>query len=183
MAARSIKDFEKLFREYFKPLTGFALKYVHDQDDAKGLVHETFISFWEKFDGLPEETNYRSYLYTSVRNRCLNHIRDHKKIRSLDETIPEPVSAEVNPMESDELAREIELAVNLLPEKCRVVFEMSRYEELKYAEIALRLGISVKTVEGRMTKALGLLRDSLTQFITIGFLIWFFQGLMEYYVS
>ena len=70
----------------------------------------------------------------------------------------------------------------MLPEKCRIVFEMSRFEELKYAEIAAKLDISVKTVEGRMTQALSLLRDSLKEYIMAVFLILAFQGLVNYLV-
>jgi len=178
---KNIREFEPLFREYFKPLCGFSMKYVHDLDEAKNLVHDAFIAVWQKFDQLPKDTNYRSYLYTTVRNRCLNHLRDQPKTVALEETneISAPQSSE---METRELEGEIELAINALPEKCRVVFEMSRFEELKYAEIAEKLDISVKTVEGRMTKALGLLRDSLAHLITIAIIMWIFQGCSPFFV-
>ena len=170
------------FKEHFKPLCGFAKKYVNDLDEAKNLVHETFIAVWEKFDTLPVDTNYRSYLYTAVRNRCLNFLRDRKKIVAIDNTIEVTIDEQSTNMEIQELEREIELAINSLPEKCRIVFEMSRFEELKYSEIADKLDISVKTVEGRMTKALSLLKDSLSKYITIGFLLWYFQGYGTFFV-
>ncbi len=158
------------------------MKYVGDLDDAKNTVHEVFISFWEKFEALPQDTNYKSYLYTAVRNRCLNLIRDRKKVISLDQTTEDIRTEDHSELETNELEREIEFAVNSLPAKCRKVFEMSRYEEMKYAEIAEKLDISVKTVEGRMTKALSLLRDSLSGFITVAFLTMNFQGLMSLFV-
>lgn len=82
--SKNLKAFELLFKDFFKPLCGFAVKYVVDLEEAKNLVHEVFISVWEKFDSLPADTNYRSYLFTAVRNRCLNHIRDRKKIFTIE---------------------------------------------------------------------------------------------------
>lgn len=182
MPKKDIQEFEHLFKALFKPLTGFAIKYVQDLDEAKNLVHDAFISVWEKFDILPEDTNFRSYLYTSVRNKCLNYLRDQKKVIAIEDAGEQLGVEDSSNLETDELEREIELAINSLPEKCRIVFEMSRYDELKYGDIAEKLDISVKTVEGRMTKALSLLRDSLSQFITLGFLLWHFQGYGPYFV-
>lgn len=170
MADKNLNQFEQLFRELFKPLSGFAVKYVHDLDEAKGLVHEVFITVWEKMDTLPRDVHYRSYLYTSVRNRCLNHIRDKKKT-VLFENVPEQQLPQEysNTLETEELEREIELAVNSLPEKCREVFELSRFEGLKYLQIAQKMGISVKTVEAQMSKALNLLKEHLSEFLSLLF--------------
>lgn len=167
----SNSQFEQLFKEHFKPLSGFALKYLNDLDEAKSLVHDVFITFWEKFDQLEEGSNHKSYLYTSVRNRCLNAIRDRKKVVELN--VAEGANfTENREMETQELAAEIEFALSTLPEKCRMVFEMSRKEELKYAEIAGKMNISVKTVEAQMSKALKLMRAHLAEFLSILFFIW-----------
>lgn len=169
MANKNLNKFEQLFRELFKPLCNFALKYVGDWDEAKGLVHEVFVAVWEKFDSLPSDTQYRSYLYTAVRNRCLNYIRDKKTQLSFDR-VPENLLVEVQTtLETSELEREIEMAIQSLPEKCRMVFELNRVEGLKYAQIAEKMGISVKTVEAQMSKALGIMKKRLSEFLSLLF--------------
>jgi RNA polymerase sigma-70 factor (ECF subfamily) len=163
--AKDLKSYEALFRELFKPLCGFAMKYVGDFDEAKNLVHEVFIIVWEKYDTLPADTNFRNYLFTSVRNRSLNYLRDRKKHVALDTLAEGNFSENNSTVETDELAKEIELGINLLPEKCRQIFEMNRHEGLKYAEIADKLGLSIKTVETQMSKALNVLREHLKEFM------------------
>lgn len=167
MAEKDLKSFEKLFRELFKPLCGFSLKYVGDLDEAKGLVHEVFVSVWEKFDSLPADTNYHSYFYTSVRNRSLNFIRDRKKHVQFENVAEHELTEASTPFETIELEREIEMAIHTLPEKCRMVFELNRIEGLKYAQIAEKMGISVKTVEAHMSKALSILRQQLKEFLSL----------------
>ncbi len=165
--SKNLKAFELLFKDFFKPLCGFAVKYVVDLEEAKNLVHEVFITVWERFDSLPADINYRSYLFTAVRNRCLNHIRDRKKIFTIEKVAEHNLAEENTALETTELQREIELAINLLPEKCRQVFELSRNEDLKYSEIAERMNISVKTVEAQMSKALSVLRTHLAEFLSL----------------
>jgi RNA polymerase sigma-70 factor (ECF subfamily) len=176
LTTENIHKFEGLFREFFKPLCNFSLKYVRDVDEARDVVHEVFVSVWEKFESLPADTYYRGYLYTAVRNRCLNVLRDRKNHLTLEKT-PEPQQAEDgDALASSELAREVELGIQLLPERCRMVFEMSRRDEFKYAEIAEKMGISVKTVEAQMSKALALLRVHLKEFLSLLFFIFWSKG-------
>lgn len=164
---KKLHTFEGLFKELFKPLCSFAVKYVADRDRAKEIVHEVFVQVWEKFDALAPDTNYRSYLFTSVRNRCLNHIRDTRKI-VLAASLPDDNATEgVTALETEELEQKVALAIASLPDRCREVFELNRHEGLKYAEIAEKMGISVKTVEAQMTKALSVLRDHLKEFLTL----------------
>jgi RNA polymerase sigma-70 factor, ECF subfamily len=171
LAARDLKTFEQLFRDLFKPLCGFSMKYVGDLDEAKGLVHEAFVTVWEKFDTLPGDTNYRSYLYTAVRNRSLNYLRDKKKTVSFDRVPEVQLMHSDNPAETSELVKEIEIGIQALPEKCREIFEMNRMEGLKYAQIAEKLGISIKTVEAQMSKALRVLKEHLGEFLSLLFLM------------
>jgi RNA polymerase sigma-70 factor (ECF subfamily) len=147
------------------------MKYVRDLDDSKNLVHEVFIIVWEKLDTLPADTNYRSYLFTAVRNRCLNHLRDKKKFVMLENVAEHEAMEENTSLEAAELEKEIEIGIESLPEKCRQVFELNRMEGLKYAQIADKLGISIKTVEAQMSKALSVLRTHLGEFLTLIFFL------------
>ena len=161
------RNFESLFREYFPPLMAFAGKILGDEEDAREVVHQVFINLWEKRKEVDLSTSLKSYLFTSVHNRSLNVIRDRKKFAEGE--MPElagewDVSAQIESMELEEKIRE---SINSLPEKCREIFELNRFSGLKYAEIATQLGISVKTVENQMTKALKILREQLGKYLTL----------------
>ncbi len=163
--------FEALFRSFFPGLVLFAQKYVPDQDTAKEMVHNVFLNLWEKREKLDTSTSLKSYLFTAVRNRCLNFIRDQKKFNR-DDTLFERMDSDQftdasDHLEEQELEQRIFDALQALPEKCREVFMLNRFEELKYAEIAGKLNISVKTVETQMSKALKILREKLIDYLTI----------------
>jgi RNA polymerase sigma-70 factor (ECF subfamily) len=156
--------FEQYFRTHFEALANFALGYLNNRDTSVDIVQEVFVNLWKKRDSISPDKNVKSYLFISVKHRCLNYIRDHKKFRShfLDTEVELEVPVETpDEMERDEVARQIGEALDKLPEKCRQIFELSRFEELKYREIAERLGVSVKTVEAQMSKALKILTREL----------------------
>lgn len=160
--------FESIFHENFKDLCHFAYRYVNDHDTSQEIVQDIFITLWQKKDTLDPQKSIRSYLYTSVKNRCLNYIRDNKKFRSyrLDVEIELEIPVEDNDqIATDEIQSRINMALNKLPPKCREIFEMSRYEDMKYKDISEKLGISVKTVEVQMSKALKILRHELGDLI------------------
>lgn len=162
--------FEKLFKDYFTALMAFSRRILGDEDDAREVVHQVFIKLWERRNEIDLSTSLKSYLFTAVNNRSLNMIRDRKKF-SFDE-VPEQVgewdvSAELESMELEEKIRGV---IKTLPERCRVIFELNRFDGLSYKEIAVQLDISVKTVENQMTKALKILREQLAKYLTL--LLW-----------
>jgi RNA polymerase sigma-70 factor (ECF subfamily) len=129
--------FEKLFKTHYDALCHFAMGYLKDRDSSEGIVQEVFVTFWHKRESVDPQKSVKSYLYTAVKNRCLNYIRDHEKFRSyvLDVEIELEVPArEEQPFEAEELKKRIEDALDKLPPRCREVFEMSRFEEKKYQE-------------------------------------------------
>lgn len=169
------KDYDKLFRDlfenYFTGLCLFSMKFVTNEDIAKDIVHDVYIELWKKKSEIDFSSSLKSYLFTSVRNRSLNYIRDHRKIHpeGVEQLKNEP-GHETTPdeeMQRMETEGRINNAIQSLPEKSREVFELSRFENLKYIEIARQLNISVKTVEAHMSKALQLLREKLKDLLLV----------------
>ena len=156
--------FDAIFRTWYGPLVGTAERMLRDRAVAEELVQDVMLELWRRRESLAPEGSAQAYLFQATRNRVLNHLR-HLKIeqRSELELRGDPLStphadAEVT---QEELSVAVQDAVRSLPDRCREVFELSRVHGLKYAEIATQLGISVKTVEAQMGKALRTLRERL----------------------
>lgn len=164
----SIK-YEELFRTYFSSLCYFARKYITDLDTCKEIVHIVFVNIWEKRNEFDFDKPAKSYLFTAVYNRCMNHLRDQKKFVDIDKedfTLFQADNAlQSDHMEAAELEARIWKVINALPEGCKKIFLLNRFEGKKYAEIAYDLNISVKTVETQMSKALKTLREHLINYI------------------
>jgi RNA polymerase sigma-70 factor (ECF subfamily) len=166
-----ITAFEMLFRTYYQPLCNYAYTFLQDKEDAEEIVQSTFLLVWEKRETLAIRTSVRPYLYAMVRNACLNIIK-HEKIKqkyvgeemALADRSHDSVA---NAVASNELEYRIKVAMEELPEQCRMVFKLSRFEELKYAEIADQLNISIKTVENHMGKALKIMREQLKDYLPL----------------
>ena len=158
------KVFKNLFEDHYTALCRFAAGYLADQDTAEEIVQQVFINLWNQRQTIDPEKQIKSYLFTAVKNRCLNHIRDHKKFRNyyldVEAELEIPV-AEKDIVSELELEQRIADALEKLPAKCREVFELCRFEEMKYHEVAQKLDISQKTVEAQMSKALRILREEL----------------------
>lgn len=163
--------FEMIFKTYYEPLCNYAFTFILDRDEAEEIVQATFLNVWEKREAIAIETSLKAYLYRAVRNSCLNSIKHTNiKRRHAAETVfvsdksHEAVSQSVI---SSELDQKIGDALMVLPEQCRLVFKMSRFEELKYAEIAEQLNISIKTVENQIGKALKIMTEELKEYLPI----------------
>lgn len=177
-------QFEQVFRELFIPLTHYTFKFVKDMDSSKEIVHSVFIKLWEKRNEMHSSVPVRSYLFTAVKNRALNYLRDRSKFSSADtdnlSEIPDPSGGDFSTYEESEIEIRILREIDNLPERCGEVFKLARFEGLKYKEIAERLSISVKTVEAQMSKALKILRSNLSDIINMIMLwiIYFFYNFL-----
>ena len=181
LQAGDINAFEMLFRTYYQPLCNYAYTFVQDRDEAEEIVQATFLSVWEKRDKLDIHTGVRPYLYAMVRNAALNILK-HEKIKqqhvALELAVADrSVESVTRTVMASELETRIHKALEKLPEQCRLVFKLSRFEELKYAEIADQLNISIKTVENQMGKALKIMREQLKDYLPL-FLV-FLNGLLN----
>ena len=166
---------ESLFRDHFIGLCQFATGYVKDDGVAKEIVQDAFVNLWEKRDSIDLSKSVKSYLSTAVRNKCLNYLRDNKKFSSslleLENLSNDTAYDQPDNLVESDLRRQITLAVRELPEKCREIFELSRFQHLKYQQIADQLQISVKTVETQMSKALQHMRIRLAEYLTLIFVL------------
>jgi RNA polymerase sigma-70 factor, ECF subfamily len=171
LIAGDINAFEMIFRTYYQPLCSYAYTFLQDKEEAEEIVQGTFLSVWEKRDTLAIRTAVKPYLYAMVRNACLNVIK-HEKIKqkhAVEEIALATRSHDsvAHAVATSELETRIHDAIEKLPEQCRLVFKLSRFEELKYQEIADQLDISVKTVENHMGKALKIMREQLKDYLPL----------------
>ncbi len=181
LKAGDLTAFEMLFRTYYQPLCNYAYTFVQDRDEAEEIVQSTFLNVWEKRDNLAIHTAVKPYLYAMVRNACLNVIK-HEKIKqqhvAMEMAVAErSVESVARTVMASELENRIYQAMDKLPEQCRLVFKLSRFEELKYAEIADQLNISIKTVENQMGKALRIMREQLKDYLPL--LVILMNGLLN----
>lgn len=153
-----------LFRRYYGPLCNHALRFVYTREVAEDIVGEVFCNFWTEQTFEQITTSYRAYLFKAVRNRAYNYLRwelarqqplpDNLDAPGLPATAEQPTDA----LHYDELQALIHRTIAELPPQCRRVFLMSRFEQKSYREIADELGVSVKAVEGHVSRALTVLR-------------------------
>lgn len=162
--------FEQVYRHFLRPLHVYAINMLKDEDEAEGAVQNVFLRLWERKEKLSFSGSIQSYLYGAVYNECLNKLRHHK-VKAYHQQYVMYVRKDNDEtsagMELLDLKEKLQQALNELPEGCRTIFQLSRFEELKYQEIADRLSISIKTVEAQMGKALRILRVKLVDYLPL----------------
>ncbi len=161
------KGIEVLFKKYYEPLCLSGYRYIRDKQTIEDLVQELFFDLWKKRAGINVKSSLGSYLRTAVRNRALNYIKAQRIDFADEDEIVSFTSEDTNSqedLETIELETFINGVIDSLPEKCRMVFVLSRHEELSYKEIAEKLDISTKTVENQISKALKILREQLQRY-------------------
>ncbi len=170
--------FKVIYTRYVPRLYYFVFEYIPVADLTENIIQDTLMVLWDKKSELADDTNLGAYLFTVARNNCLYKLRNQRYKQKLFE------SADIKDIELkanfdalslldtssitfNEIERIIEETLSQLPPQCRTVFQLSRFEDKKNKEIAEELGISVKAVEGHITKALKLFRTSLKDYLPI----------------
>jgi RNA polymerase sigma-70 factor, ECF subfamily len=167
----SEEAFDAIFRAWYAPLVRFTGEIVASRAVAEEIVQDVMLELWRRREVLDPDSSPKAYLFQSARNRALNHLR-HERVERRGEpqvvagtrSVPSPHVELVE----DEIDVALRDAVGSLPERCREVFELSRVHGLKYGEIAATLGISIKTVEAQMGKALRVLRERMARWLPAG---------------
>ena len=161
--------FEKVFKLYYKSLHAYAFTFTKETVTAEEIVQNVFFKIWKNNSHLPMDNFLKSYLYRAVHNESLNYIK-HEKVKSSFQAAYS-VYCYFTDADASELviATELEVAIqksiDQLSTQCRLIFQMSRFEQLKYQQIATQLNISIKTVENQMGKALKVLRQKLVEYL------------------
>ena len=153
-----------VFKEHYAYLCKTIIRLVNDPHIAEDLAQDVFHDLWKRRENLNISISLKAYLRRAAINKTLNHIRD-KKVKWDDEDklpyMAAKVPDAVQELQGQDLKKLIDDTINGLPERCRLVFTLSRFEQMPYSEIAGALGISVKTVENQMSKALKTMRTAL----------------------
>lgn len=174
------KAFERVFRSYFSKLCAFAYSYTKQLESAEDLVKDVFVNLWNNRENLTIKSSLSGYLFRSVRNSCINYLeRDkyHKnlhseEIKQLDIKIIEPLS-ENYPVANifvKELEIQIYSEIEKLPDSCKQIFKLSRFEGLSHKTIAKKLNISENTVKVQIYRALKKVKEALSSDILTLFL-------------
>ncbi|HOP13207.1 MAG TPA: RNA polymerase sigma-70 factor [Lentimicrobium sp.] len=162
--------FESVFREYYEPLCIHARRYVVDPEAAEEVVQDMFFKMWDRRDSLVINTSLPAYLFKAVSNHALNYIKYQRLARQYQDYVGFATGGDLaatghDALVHDDLERRFRSLVIAMPERRQMIFEMSRFEGLKYNEIAQKLNISIKTVEVQMSKALEFMRNKLSDYL------------------
>lgn len=170
------KAFEIIFHAFYGALVNFSDDYLHDRETSRNIVQTVFMKLWEKRDSIIETESLKSYLYTLTRNETISHLRHLKVSRrftAASQAAMEDLQLNQDALESLDFSgidlgmieKVILDTLDTMPERCREVFILSRYEGLKNQEIASKLDISLKAVEGNITRALRIFRFKLRNYM------------------
>jgi RNA polymerase sigma-70 factor (ECF subfamily) len=168
LKAGDISAFTNIFSAFYKDLVVFATRFTKDINIAEEIVQVTFVQLWEEHDSININSSLKSYLLKTVNNKCIDWFRHNKIIKEHTDFVLETAIYYEYDTENyvlhSELEGKIEEVLALLPDEISKVFRMNRFKGLKYQEIAELLGVSVRTIEVRIGKALHLLRTHLKEY-------------------
>ncbi|MEP7318960.1 MAG: RNA polymerase sigma-70 factor [Panacibacter sp.] len=163
--------FEKMFATHYKGMYCYACTILKDEINAEEITQNIFVKLWERRNHVIIQSTLQGYLYRMVHNDCMNLLK-HEAVKAKFEkekiyTMKNESDSANKKILSGQLEEKLSDALRELPEQCRTIFQLSRFEDLKYREIAEHLGIAEKTVENQMGKALKLLRIKLVDFLPL----------------
>ena len=178
--ALSVKEnFDSIYINNFSRLFLFAKEYVLFDEEAENIVQDIFLMLWEKREALRVDVSLTAYLFTLVKNKCIDFLRHQMVEQMYSENVKHEYNEELNvklfALESfdhnfsseEDIETLLRNAIDKLPEKCRLIFIKSRIEGKKYKEIAEELNLSVNTVEGQISIALKKLREELKDYLPL----------------
>ncbi|BDD09985.1 DNA-directed RNA polymerase sigma-70 factor [Fulvitalea axinellae] len=175
LRAGDIQLFERIVNEYHSRIVYFSKEYLGDEEEAREVAQDTFVKLWEKRETLADDSRLDAYLFALAKHFSIMRLRKRKSRKTYEDYLRHQLNTSLN-MEAltnpaaqlafNETDQRIQDLIDSMPKQRRAVFLLSRKEGLKYAEISEKMGISVKTVEGHMGKALKLLRESLKDLVT-----------------
>jgi RNA polymerase sigma-70 factor (ECF subfamily) len=165
------KAFEILFRELYPSLCVYAKKFTLQKEIAEEIVQQIFFKLWENRKDIDIHTSLKSYLFKAVHNNSLKYLNSKKFEEDYKKFNEEILLHKTDFLPDFELSEKINKSIDDLPPQCRKIFILSRFDNLKHAEIAEKLHISVKTVEVQIRRANIVLRKKLQEFVPVMFLL------------
>jgi len=160
--------FDKIFRQYYRSLCRFASFYIEKEEIVEELVTDTFVKIWEKRQSMSKVSYPKAYLYKTVKNEVLKHLRKPQLVDTLlneiDDLVPHKPLETAHPLLEADVLQQLHRSLQKLPIQTRMAFELHRFDGLTYADIASLMGISVSTVEKHLVKALSYLKKHLIRF-------------------
>lgn len=171
--------FEDIYLSYFSKMKYFAKEYVISEEDAENIVQDVFVELWENKEMLNMHMNLIAYLFTTIKNKCLNHLRHKLVVQETASKLQEEYTISLrmnldsleafdnNLFSEQDIEKIISRALDTLSEKCRTIFIMSKIEGKKQKEIAQELNISINTIETQMGIAYKKLRIELKDYFPI----------------
>jgi len=168
--------FDYIFNYYYSSLCAFSMQYLKDRDEAEDLVQDFFVTLWIESQGIEIRSSLKSYLITSIKNRCLDYHKHRKVIEKYREYILFSNADSDNSADHFFAESELRLAVQKSMEKlsprCREIFELSRVKGLSNMDISIQLGISKRTVELQVSNALKIFRKELVEYLPVWLIAW-----------
>lgn len=172
-------DFEEIYVSYFSRMKYFALEYVLSEEDAENIVQDVFTELWERKELLTYNINLVAFLFTSIKNRCIDHLRHRVIVRDAVNQIQEEYQVTLKVklaslelfdqslLSEQDIEKIVSEVINSLPEKCREIFIKSKIEGKKQKDIASEMNISLKTVENQMNIAYKKLKYELKDYLPL----------------